>query len=113
MLRRDFDRLMLEAVDESLSSLGDSAKQTIYFHLETTFNIKKGDIPHRIEDFDDAMEKTFGLGFKFLEILIMKHLYEKVGQMFRYKPKRHSRAHLVLTDYVKSARQSFLKKTKS
>jgi len=101
MMKQDY------TMDCARASLGDSAKQTIYFHLETTFDIKKGDIPHRIEEFDAAMEKTFGLGFKFLEILIMKHLYEKVGQMFRYKPKGNSRAHLVLTDYVKSARRRF------
>ena len=108
MSRQDFDRLILDAVDKSLSSLGDSAKQTIYFHLKTTFNIKKQDIPNKIVEFHAAMEKTFGLGCKFLEILIMKNLYEKVGQSFKYKPEQQD---LVFTEYINSARRSFLKKT--
>ena len=110
MSRRDFDKIILEAVDASLTSLGDSAKQTIYFHLKTTFNIEKQDVPNKIEELDAAMEKTFGLGCKFLDILIMKHLYEKVGQSFKYKPKQED---LVLSEYVDSARRVFLKKTRS
>jgi hypothetical protein len=104
--RRDFDRLLLEAVDASLSSLGDSAKKTIYFHLKTAFDIKKRDIPNKLEEFNAAMEKTFGLGYKFLDILIIKHLYEKVGQRFKYKPVQQD---LMLSEYVKAARQNFLK----
>ena len=106
MSKQDFDRLMLEAVDESLSSLGDSAKQTIYFHLRKIYNIKKKEIPNKLEEFDAAMEETFGLGCKFLEIRIMRHLYEKVGKMFKYKPKRQD---LVFPEYINSARRSFFR----
>ena len=76
----EFDALLLEAVDEGLSSVGDSSKQAIYFHLEKTFRIEKEEIPLKIEDFAEAIEKIFGLGANFLEILIMKHLYNKIGQ---------------------------------
>ena len=76
----EFDTLLLEAVDEGLSSVGDSSKQAIYFHLEKTFRIEKEEIPLKIEDFAEAIEKIFGLGANFLEILIMKHLYSKIGQ---------------------------------
>jgi hypothetical protein len=99
--------LLLEAVDEALSSLGDSGKQAVYFHLKKSFNIEKRDIPHKIEKFADAIEKTFGLGSKFLEILIMKHLYEKVGQVFEYDKEQKD---LVLIEYVAAAKRSFLKK---
>ena len=99
--------LLLEAVDEALSSLGDSGKQAVYFHLKKSFNIEKRDIPHKIEKFTDAIEKTFGLGSKFLEILIMKHLYEKIGQVFEYDKEQKD---LVLIEYVAAAKRSFLKK---
>jgi len=103
----DFEKLLLEAVDEGLSSLGDSAKQAVYFHLKKTFNISKRDIPYKIGEFADAMEKTFGLGSKFLEILIMKRVYEKIGQVFEYNQERKD---LIFTEYVEAAKQSFLKK---
>jgi len=104
--KRSFEKLLLEAVDEGLSSLGDSAKQAIYFHLEKTFNINKRDIPSKIEEFADAIGKIFGFGAKPLEILIMQRLYEKVGGVVQY-PKHRG---LVFTEYVAAARQTFLKK---
>ena len=108
MSKRSFEKLLLETVDEGLSSLGDSAKHAIYFHLENTFNISRRDIPYKIEEFADALEKIFGLGAKPIEILIMQRLYEKVGGVVQYP--RHE--NLVFAEYVAAARQSFLKKKK-
>jgi hypothetical protein len=73
----DFEKLLLEAVDEGLASLGESSKQAIYFHLEQSFNIKKQEIPINIEAFVLAVEKLFGIGASFLEALILKALYTK------------------------------------
>jgi hypothetical protein len=97
---RGFKRLLLEAVDEGLSSLGDSPKQTIYFSLEKTFSIKKQDIPNKIEEFTNAIEKIFGYGANLLEIQIIKHLYKKVGHDFRYFPEKDG---LSFTEYVEAA----------
>jgi len=75
----DFERLLLEAVDEGLASIGESPKQAIYFHLEKGFKIKKQEIPQNIEAFIVAVEKIFGIGATFLETLILTALYEKTG----------------------------------
>ena len=109
MHNRNFEKLLLEAVDEGLSSLGDSSKHVIYFHLEKTFKIAKRDIPHKIEEFADAIEKIFGPGAKFLEILIMKCLYEKVGRVFECNQEQEE---LVFTEYVAAVKQSFLREEK-
>jgi hypothetical protein len=76
--RANFDRLLLEAIDETLSCLGESSKTEVYRHLETAFNIKKEEIPNRIDDFSKALESLFGLGVRVLEIMFMKNLYAKV-----------------------------------
>ena len=78
MPEHDFERILLEAVDEGLSSLGESSKVAIYFHLQKNFNVRKEEIPCRVEAFAEAMEKIFGQGATFLEILIMKRLHEKI-----------------------------------
>jgi len=91
---------MLEAVDEALSSLGDSSKEAIYFYLENTFDISRQDIPYKIEEFANAIEKVFGLGAKFLEIQIMKRFYEKVGPVFKYFPEGED---LTFTEYMTAA----------
>jgi len=104
--KQSFDNLVREAVDEGLSSLGENSKQAIYFHLQKSFNVKKQEIPYEIEAFANAIEKIFGLGANFLEILIMKRLYEKVGQTF----KMHGSANLKFAKYVAAAKRSYLGK---
>jgi len=44
---RDFEKLLLEAIDDALSSLGETPKHAIYYHLEKSFNVKKQEIPYR------------------------------------------------------------------
>lgn len=97
----DFKKVLLEAVDEGLSSLGDSSKHAIYFHVEKTFAIKKHDIPDKIEEFTEAIEKIFGYGAKILEIQMMKCLHEKVGHGFKYSPEKGD---LLFTEYIEAAR---------
>jgi hypothetical protein len=70
----NFEKLLLEAIDEGLSSLCSSSKQAIYSLLENMFNISKRNIPYKIEEFADALEKIFGLGAKPIEILIIRRL---------------------------------------
>jgi hypothetical protein len=106
---RNFDKLLLEAVDEGLSSLGESPKQAIYFHLEKRFNVKKQEIPYKIEAFADGIEKIFGLGANFLKILIMKRLYEKIGVVFEW----HESADFTFIEYVAMAKRSFLWKKRT
>jgi hypothetical protein len=76
--RANFNMLLLEAIDETLSCLGESSKTAVYHHLETVFNIEKEEIPSMIDDFSRALESLFGLGAKVLEIMVMKSLYAKV-----------------------------------
>jgi len=73
---------LLEAVEEGFSSLGDSPKQAIFFHLETSFEIKKDNIPANLTEFAKALEKIFGPEAFYLEKLIVKRLYEKFGLKF-------------------------------
>lgn len=59
-----FNELLMEAVDEGLNLIGESAKQSLYFHLKKEFGIDKNDIPVRVEEFAAALEAIFGLGSK-------------------------------------------------
>lgn len=106
MARKSFEKLLLEAVDEALASLGDSAKQSIYFHIERKFEIRKSEIPYRVEEFTEGLEKIFGLGARFIEILVMKRLYERIGQPLEWDEDKE----LVFAEYVVAARRSFQKK---
>jgi len=106
--KNDFDKLLLEAIDEGLASIGESSKQTIYFYLEKDFNLKKHTIPNKIEDFEGAIKRIFGPGADFLEILTMKKLYQKIG----WVPKWQESADFTFAKYVAAARRSFRRKRK-
>jgi hypothetical protein len=86
--QNNFSEILLAAVEESLSSLGNSPKQAILFHLETSFKIKKERIPENITEFAKALEKIFGPGASYLEKLIVKRLYEKLGLKFEHEESR-------------------------
>jgi hypothetical protein len=98
---RGFEECLLEAVDEELSALGEAVKRIIYFHLERTLKITKKEIPHRIAEFADAIEKILGDGAKFLEIQIMKRLYEKLGKDMIFVSDKDV---LIFTEYIEAAR---------
>ena len=104
---RDFDSLLLEAVDEGLGWLGESAKQTIYHHLEKDFNIRRSDIPLKIERFTEAIEQIFGTAAALLEIQIIKNLHEKVGDSHIVFPETQN---LVFIEYVETVKLPFLNK---
>jgi hypothetical protein len=108
IVRTDFEKLMLEAIDEGLSSLGESSKQAIYFHLEKTFDIKREEIPDRVSAFSQAIENIFGAGAGCLEILIMERLYEKVGGILRWDKKKG----FSFVEYVTIAKRSFRERSR-
>ena len=78
----NFKKILQVAVEEGLSSLGDSPKQAIFFHLDTSFKIRKDNIPANLTGFAKALEKIFGSGASYLEKLIVKRLYEKLELEF-------------------------------
>lgn len=106
MVEPEFDVLLLEAIDEALSVLGDSIMQTVYFHVERSFHIEKHEIPYRLDAFREAVENIFGVGANFIEILIMKKLHEKVDAQFRWNESER----FGLVQYVAEAKRVFKKK---
>lgn len=82
MPNNELRKTLLEAIEDGISSLGDSPKQAIFFHLENSFQIGKENIPANVNEFAKALEKIFGPGATYLEKLIARRLYEKLGLDF-------------------------------
>ena len=106
MTKREFDKLLVDAIDESLDSLGESVKQSVYFHIEEKFKVERNEIPRNLEGFQGGLEKIFGAGARFIEILIMKNLHSKIGL-----PLKMGSEQLEFVEYVDAAKEGFLKKT--
>ncbi|NIO37343.1 hypothetical protein GTO27_06520 [Candidatus Bathyarchaeota archaeon] len=103
LAKKVFEEILLEAIDEALDSLGESAKQAIYFHIENKFKIPRSEIPQKIDDFAEGLENIFGMGAQFLEILIMNRLHRRIGQPLRWNENED----LIFAEYVAAARRSF------
>ena len=101
--RSEFDKLLLSAVDEALKSLGESVKQSIYFHIEEKFKLARNEIPQNLEELQMGLERIFGEGSRFVEIQIMKNLHRKIGLFLKMETKT-----LEFIEYISVARKSFL-----
>ena len=76
--RENFDQLLLDAIDEGLSALGEAGKASIYINLEQHFNIRRRDISCQLDALSNAMKRIFGQGAKRIELLFMEKIYAKV-----------------------------------
>lgn len=102
---KDFDALLVQAIDEVFSCLGESSKSTIYFFLEVNFGINKEEIPNHIEDFSDALEKMFGLSAKYFEVAFIKRFYKKQKGVLKLAELNMSAFDLTFPAYVKLKRK--------
>ncbi len=102
---KEFDEILLVSIDEALLSLGEKARNSIYLHVEKNYKVERQLIPRELDRFQDALEKIFGLGARFIEILIMKNLYAKLGRSVTFEKNDQ----LEFVQYVEAARQVFPK----
>ena len=104
---KKFELVLLETIDEALSTLGEIVKKSIYFNLQQKFLIAKQDIPYKIYDFSDALEQIFGLGARTIEILIMKKLHEKIKSSYRWEGPNWLVPELTFSQYVELLKVSY------
>jgi hypothetical protein len=97
-----FENKIIEAIDEAFNSIGNDCTQTIYDYLDRNFMLTRLNIPKRIEDFSEAMDKIFGFGAKIVKIRIIKNLYQKMEKSIGYTNDET----LDFVDYIQSIRNS-------
>lgn len=102
----DFDKLLVNAIDDALNSLGESVKQSIYFHIENKFKVPREKIPENLTEFQGGLENIFGAGAQFIEILIMKNLHSKIGLTLKMGSNT-----LEFVEYVDVVKENFMKKS--
>ncbi len=106
---KKFDFMLLEAIDEALTTLGESVKKSVYFHLETTYKIKRHQIPTEIDEFSNSLDKMFGLGARYIEILIMKKFYPKIQITCDWQGPEYIIPTLSFKEYIELIRKEYNK----
>lgn len=86
MPAKDFEKLLAEVIDESLSSLGENMKLTVYSHLEEAFGVHKSEIANRVASFAQAVDEILGVDAGNVEALILKRVYERLGRKVEWSP---------------------------
>jgi len=71
---------ILECIDRGLSSLGESAKYVIYWHLKKDYKVSREEIPENPEKFLEALRDMFGAaGAAVLERSIVREIKFRFG----------------------------------
>ncbi len=96
-----FGQVVLEAIDESLSVLGEEPRQAVYQYLATVNSLQREDIPERLEDFSRAMKKALGGASGVLQKVMLKKLFRKIGSAFK------EAQDFDFVDYVKEAERRY------
>jgi PAS domain-containing protein len=78
---KDFERLLLDSIDEALSSTEEKLEKETYAQLESR-DIPRLEIPRNIRTFTRVIEEVFGTAADDLKLLILKKLHEKNGWPF-------------------------------
>lgn len=76
------DTLILNAIEKGLDVLGESPKQAIWVYLETQYDINRNELPINVKEFQNALQKIFGLGYNFLDGIFCKYLKEETEEDF-------------------------------
>jgi hypothetical protein len=106
MSNENVDSIILETIDEVLSSLGESLKNEIYFQLWKDFGLNRKNIPSNLAQFSGALEKLLGEGAKILEINFMKELHQKIKSEHDWSEPDWIVPNLTLDAYVRLKKQN-------
>lgn len=78
----ELSEILLQAVDQALLVPGEIVRAAIYERIERSYQVKREEIPEKLETFHLALEDLLGAGAKVIEKLIAKNLYNLLGLNF-------------------------------
>jgi hypothetical protein len=73
------EEVMLDAIDNGLLALGEIVRDTIYDRFDRMYQLRREDIPKKLDTFHEALQTMFGAGAKVIETQIVKNLDRKLN----------------------------------
>jgi hypothetical protein len=96
----ELEETLLQAVDEALVIPGEIVRMAIYERIERSYQLRREEIPEKLETFRRALQELLGAGGKVMEKLIVRNLYRRLGLSFEKNEV------WALVDYVNHAKES-------
>jgi len=81
--QRKPEQRILECLDKGLSSIGESSRQALYWHIEHTYGVKRDDIPLHPDKFQASLESLFGVGSK----ILVRSIEAEISSVFKISGK--------------------------
>ncbi len=75
------------AADKAMLLLGDSGRRAVYYHVEKSFGLRRGEWHEKPELFEEVLRRIFGVGAELLFRAIAFELYSNLGLEFDLKGK--------------------------
>jgi len=89
---------LLDAVDYGLLALGEIVRATIYDRIEESYQVRREEIPEKLDTFHKALQELLGRGAEVMRRLIAKNLYNTLNLKFA------ENENWTLVDYVQNAK---------
>jgi hypothetical protein len=93
-------RALLDAVDYGLLAPGEIVRAAIYERIEGTYQVRRDEIPDKLDTFHNALQDLLGKGAQVVRRLIVKDLYGRLGLKFT------EHCGWTLADYVHQAKKT-------
>jgi hypothetical protein len=101
----EFNRLLLDVIEETMSCLGELPTKTILFYLDKKYNLPMQDVPSHLEEYSCALERMLGVGARILELRMLRQLCSKVQSPTRSFDSSNDS----FANFVFAVKSSFLK----
>ena len=83
LLPNGFDYVLLESIDDALADLvGRRSRDQIYDYLATRYGYGREEIPTKVSEFYELLERVFSSGSRTVGRTIVRRLCEKLGYEF-------------------------------
>lgn len=93
-------RALLDAVDYGLLALGEIVRATIYERIEGSYQVRREEIPDKLDTFHKALQELLGKGAEVVRRQIAKNLYRRLDLTFT------EHENWTLVDYVHDAKRA-------
>jgi hypothetical protein len=81
-----FEKSLSKTIDVQLKQVfGESGALVIYQYLESTLSLRQEDIPRKLEEFSEGLDRFLSSGARVVEKVILDGLYSDFGQEFQFR----------------------------
>ncbi|HMK93862.1 MAG TPA: hypothetical protein VK536_00530 [Candidatus Limnocylindrales bacterium] len=108
LLDDSFNDILLDSINQTLSSLGLARRKKVFSYLEKELGVKKQDIPCRLDEFSRAIENVLGTQAFNYKTKLLIEIQKRSDEKMRLKTFDCLVPNLTFEDYIQFKEVLFL-----